>query len=76
MKEVALSSLKPGQKARVVAIKGEAVIRKRLYDMGVTPNLEVKVEKVAPLADPIEISLRGYRLSLRKSEASTIIVTL
>ncbi len=58
----------------VVKIQGEGVIRRRLFDMGVTPGCEVKLIKHAPLGDPIEISLRGYELTLRKKEAELVVV--
>ncbi len=53
-------------------IHGQGAIRRRLFDMGLTPNVEVYVRKVAPLGDPIEINVRNYELTLRKSEASAI----
>ncbi len=67
-----LGDLKPGQEGTVVSIGEKGPIRRRIMDMGVTPGTLVKVIKVAPLGDPIEINIRGYELSLRKSEASQI----
>ena len=53
-------------------MNGEGRIRRRLFDMGVTPGAEISVKKVAPLGDPIEVTLRGYELTLRKSEAACV----
>ena len=67
-----LKDLKPGQEGNIVSLGAKGPIRRRLMDMGVTPGTAVKVIKVAPLGDPIEINIRGYELSLRKDEASQI----
>ena len=67
-----LSELKIGEKAIVAAVRGEGVVRRRLFDMGITPGAEVFLRKKAPLGDPIEIGLRGYELTLRKAEASNV----
>ncbi len=67
-----LSQLTIGESATVVAVNGEGAIRRRLFDMGITPGAEVYLRKKAPLGDPIEISLRGYELTLRKAEASHV----
>ena len=69
-----LSVLKPGEKATVHKIKGNSTIRQRFMDMGLSRGQEIIVERIAPLGDPIEITIRGYSLSLRKSEAELIIV--
>ena len=69
-----LKDLKPGQKGVVLNLGKKGPVRKRLMDMGITPGVDVEVVKVAPLGDPIEISLRGYELTLRKSEAQMISV--
>ncbi len=61
-----------GQKVIVTAIKGEGAIKRRIMDMGITKGIEVFVRKVAPLGDPIEITVRGYELSLRKADAEMI----
>lgn len=58
-----------GEKGIVVKVNGERKIKRRLYDMGITNGAEIYLRKKAPLGDPIEITLRGYELSLRKSEA-------
>ena len=67
-----LSQLKIGEKATVVVVNGEGAIRRRLFDMGITPGAEVYLRKKAPLGDPIEIAIRGYELTLRKTEASQV----
>lgn len=67
-----LSELKVGEKGRVTAVNGEGAIRRRLFDMGITPGTEVYLRKTAPFGDPIEISLRGYELTLRKAEAAQV----
>ncbi len=69
-----LSHLKPGERGHVWRLLGTPVIRQRLIDMGLLPNVEVTIERVAPLGDPIEIKLRGYHLSLRKGEADAILL--
>lgn len=61
-----------GQTCTVCKVNGEGKIRRRLFDMGVTEGTEIFVRKRAPLGDPIEITLRGYELSLRKDEACLI----
>ena len=61
-----------GVKYRVTAVNGQGALRRRLLDMGITPKTIVMIRKVAPMGDPIEIHLRGYELSLRKSEAEQI----
>lgn len=67
-----LRDLKPGQEGKVVSLGEKGAIRRRLMDMGITPGVVIKVIKVAPLGDPIEVNVRGYELSLRKAEASQI----
>lgn len=74
MAERLLSNLKPGEGGVIVKVEGEGRIRRRLFDMGVTPSAEVFVRKVAPLGDPIEVTLRGYELTLRKTEAACVSV--
>lgn len=63
-----------GSKGRVVQITGDQGIKRRLLDMGIVPGTEVKVEKAAPLGDPIDVVLKGYHLSLRRQEASAVTV--
>jgi len=68
-----LSKLKVGEKGKIKTISKEAgVLKKRLLDMGCVAGCEIKVAKLAPLGDPVEISVRNYSLSLRKSEADAI----
>lgn len=61
-----------GEHGTVKAVKGEGKIRRRLFDMGVTPGAELTMRKKAPLGDPIEVTLRGYELTLRKVEAACV----
>lgn len=67
-----LQQAKPGETVRVTGLTGEGALKRRIMDMGVTKGVEIYVRKVAPLGDPIEITLRGYELSVRKSEAACI----
>lgn len=71
-----LSEFTVGEKGTIAAVSGEGKVRRRLFDMGVTPGAEVVMRKVAPLGDPIEVTLRGYELTLRKSEAACVEVEL
>ena len=61
-----------GGSAKVVRIHGEGAVKRRIMDMGITRGVEIYVRKVAPLGDPIEITVRGYELSLRKADAESI----
>ena len=61
-----------GNTAKVVKIHGEGAVKRRIMDMGITRGVEIYVRKVAPLGDPIEITVRGYELSLRKADAENI----
>ncbi len=67
-----LKDVKIGQTARIVKLHGEGAIKRRIMDMGITKGVEIYVQKVAPLGDPIEITVRGYELSLRKADAEKI----
>lgn len=67
-----LRNVAVGSSARVVKLHGEGAVRRRIMDMGVTKGAELYVRKVAPLGDPIEIRVRGYELSVRKSDADMI----
>lgn len=69
-----LDKLPLGQEAVITAVGGEGALRCRLLDMGLIPRTAVRVEKVAPLGDPIELRIRGYALSLRKEDARNITV--
>ncbi|HAQ63527.1 MAG TPA: ferrous iron transport protein A [Ruminococcaceae bacterium] len=61
-----------GSTVKVVKLHGEGAVKRRIMDMGITKGVEIKVRKVAPLGDPIEITVRGYELSLRKADAEMI----
>ena len=67
-----LRQAKIGDTVRVVKLHGEGAVKRRIMDMGITKGVEVYVRKVAPLGDPIEITVRGYELSLRKADAEMI----
>jgi Fe2+ transport system protein FeoA len=67
-----LSDFTIGESGKIVKVDGEGRIRRRLFDMGVTPQAEVTMRKKAPLGDPIEVTIRGYELSLRKTEAMCV----
>lgn len=69
-----LDKLKVGQSAKIKNLGGQGAIRRRLLDLGLTPNTTINVVKVAPLGDPILVNLRGYQLTLRKEEARHIYV--
>ena len=69
-----LDQVQPSHSCIIRSTGGEKVIRRRLLDMGLTPNTKVFVQKIAPMGDPMEICLRGYTLTLRKEEARHIIV--
>ena len=64
--------MKVGENATVVKLHGEGAIKRRIMDMGITKGTEVYVRKVAPLGDPVEVTVRGYELSLRKADAEMI----
>lgn len=70
--EKRLSEFSIGETGVIRLVGGDGKIRRRLFDMGVTPGAEVYLRKRAPLGDPIEITLRGYELTLRKSEADVV----
>ena len=67
-----LREIPVGGTAKVVKIHGEGAVKRRIMDMGITKGVEIHVRKVAPLGDPIEITVRGYELSLRKADAESI----
>lgn len=67
-----LSDFSIGESGKIKSVNGEGRIRRRLFDMGVTPGAELTMRKKAPLGDPIEVTLRGYELTLRKTEASCV----
>lgn len=69
-----LDTLEKGETGLVKSVAGEGRVRRRLFDMGVTPGAIIYLRKKAPLGDPVEITIRGYELSLRKEEAKMVTV--
>ncbi len=67
-----LRDIKIGGTCRVVKIHGEGALKRRIMDMGITKGVEIRVRKVAPLGDPLELTVRGYELTLRKADAESI----
>lgn len=67
-----LETFSVGERGVVSSVGGEGKMRRRLFDMGVTPGAEIMLRKKAPLGDPIEVSIRGYELTLRKTEAACV----
>ena len=67
-----LRQVSVGETVKVVKLHGEGAVKRRIMDMGLTKGVEVHVRKVAPLGDPIEITVRGYELSLRKADAQMV----
>ena len=69
-----LRDAKIGETVKVKKLTGEGAVKRRIMDMGITRGIEVYVRKVAPLGDPVEVTVRGYELSLRKADAEMILV--
>lgn len=67
-----LKQTKIGETVKVVRLHGEGAVKRRIMDMGITRGVDVQVRKVAPLGDPVEVTVRGYELSLRKADAEMI----
>lgn len=67
-----LRDAKIGDTVKVVKLHGEGAVKRRIMDMGITKGVEIRVCKVAPLGDPIEVTVRGYQLSIRKDDAEMI----
>ena len=67
-----LRQAKIGDTVRVVKLHGEGAVKRRIMDMGITKGVDIYVRKVAPLGDPVEVTVRGYELSLRKADAEMI----
>ena len=67
-----LREVKSGETVTVVKLNGEGAVKRRIMDMGITKGVEVFIRKVAPLGDPVEVTVRGYELSLRKADAEMI----
>ena len=70
-----LKESKVGDTVRVVKLHGEGAVKRRIMDMGLTKGVDVQIRKVAPLGDPIEVTVRGYELSIRKADAEMIEVS-
>ena len=67
-----LKDAKVGESVTVARLRGEGAVKRRIMDMGITKGVEIYVRKVAPLGDPVEVTVRGYELSLRKADADMI----
>jgi ferrous iron transport protein A len=67
-----LREAKVGETVKVVKLNGEGAVKRRIMDMGITKGVEIFVRKVAPLGDPVEVTVRGYELSLRKNDAEMV----
>ena len=67
-----LKHVRIGQTVKVIKVHGEGPVRRRIMDMGITKGVEITVRKVAPLGDPMEVTVRGYELTLRKADADMI----
>ena len=67
-----LREAKTGETVKVVKIHGEGAVKRRIMDMGITKGVEIHIRKVAPLGDPVEITVRGYELSIRKADAEMV----
>ena len=65
-----LKQAKVGETVKVVKLTGQGAVKRRIMDMGITKGVEIFIRKVAPLGDPVEVTVRGYELSLRKDDAS------
>lgn len=72
--EKSLKDFKPGETGVVVRVTTDGPVKRRLFDMGITPGTAIAMRKAAPLGDPIEISIRGYELSVRKNEAEAVLM--
>ncbi len=69
-----LREAKIGETVKVTKINGEGAIKRRIMDMGITRGIEIYIRKVAPLGDPVEVTVRGYELSIRKADAEMVVV--
>lgn len=69
-----LRTAKPGETVTVLKLEGEGAVKRRIMDMGITKGVKVFVRKVAPLGDPVEVTVRGYELTLRKADAENILI--
>lgn len=71
-REKTLKDFAPGEAGKVLSVSATGPVKRRLFDMGITPGADIVLRKIAPLGDPIEITVRGYQLSIRKAEAESI----
>ncbi len=69
-----LRDVQVGETVKVTKIDGEGAVKRRIMDMGITKGIEIYVRKIAPLGDPVEVTVRGYELSVRKADAEMIVV--
>lgn len=69
-----LNTFVVGEKGKVLALMAQGKMKRKLFDMGVTPGVEIELKKVAPLGDPLQLKLRGYDLLLRKDEAANVVM--
>jgi len=69
-----LKEVKVGETVKVTKLNGEGAVKRRIMDMGITKGVEIYVRKVAPLGDPVEVTVRGYELSLRKADAEMVVI--
>ena len=67
-----LNDIPVGARTKVVRLHGEGAVKRRIMDMGITKGAEISIRKIAPLGDPIELTVRGYELSIRKDEAAKV----
>lgn len=74
MAEKTLKEFKTGESGTVRSVTATGALKRRLFDMGITPGTKIQMRKVAPLGDPIEVTVRGYELSLRKQEAENVLM--
>lgn len=72
--EKRLSELNVGETGQVIKVEGEGKVKRRLFDMGVTPGTSIYLRKKAPLGDPLEVTVRGYELTLRKDDAYNVVL--
>ncbi len=71
-----LKEFKVGEVGKVKKVLGEGALRRRIFDMGITPGTVILLRKLAPLGDPLEVTVRGYELSLRRSEAALVVMNI
>ncbi len=69
-----LKDARVGQTVKVAKLQGEGAVKRRIMDMGITKGVEIYIRKVAPLGDPVEVTVRGYELSIRKADAEMVII--